>query len=412
MQNAKKNHYLIDALVIVFIFAYIYKPFFLSLSAVLSLLLIGSMLVLCVNYGAKINGNANLILGFIGICLVIFCPSIINPADNNVKTFLSCQFVFFIIPVLFILLNDVLSTKDKKIIIITTLCLWFYSLITTLLGLQIYPYASRLTAGWATEVQKNLYYGLNIGGYEFIYATVFLAPFVLFWIYDRYSNKLLRVMGLVFYVVSLFTVVASQYAIAVVLIIVGTIVLFVRKKKKYVRIILWLTIGICSICLLALSDVVLNLLVELASENEMGSLYNRLFTFKNALQVDGLKNFDRFRLYKKSIDAMFSYPVVGGSWFSGVSYSEHSGFLDVFAKYGILGFVWLLYLHTIKGKVVSISEDTGVYRTIMSLFLIFGFLNMFDIYIDISISIFMLIPMMLSIQDNNQNQRSSKVVAI
>ena len=206
--------------------------------------------------------------------------------------------------------------------------------ITTIIGVIQFPFAARVLATIsASDDPENLKYSWhNIGGYNFIYTAVLLYPLLIL------ACKLKKISRIVFLslVITLFAmVIISEYATALILIILTSVLYFAGKKLNTGQL---LILGIIVLALIFLFRPIFeNALLWLA--NSLGSevLSERLTALAGG--YEGLENSEsnRIELYRMSLNGFIQSPVFGKILGAYTSSGGHSFILDTLADYGIIG---------------------------------------------------------------------------
>ena len=228
----------------------------------------------------------------------------------------------------------------KPVAIITIIAV-AVTVITTTVGLYIYPDAARFLATDFNET--NEFYTtlewMNVGGYETVYTALLLYPLV---IYAFKQKKIHLATAVVIALVLLVFILRSQYTIALLLFIVTTGLFFTKKDLTSKQV--WIMLAAAAVLILAFWAVFSSLIELLAKNVESKEISSRLFALAGG--VDGLSSSEdkRWELYIRSFTTMFRYPIIGGYWFEGMT-SGHSFILDMLANWGALGAMALFFVY-------------------------------------------------------------------
>ncbi len=221
--------------------------------------------------------------------------------------------------------------------------------LTTILGLERFPLASRDLAGRATEQAKYLYKSLNMGGYDFVYGITFLSPFLM----SANIKKIYKYLMLGLFIVC---IAQASYMIAVLLFVLCVALEIVVAKdfqgseKRMTRRKFFKIIGIvvlCGVMLFVLSSK--SILSELFGWimnfdfiKNNSTLHQRvdemfqLLLYNNSYGTSSV----RFELYNQSIMAFKESPIVGTIFEGASKAGEHSEVIDLLANTGVVGLLF------------------------------------------------------------------------
>ncbi len=160
---------------------------------------------------------------------------------NGVEPFSKNMMLFvFWIPILYVYSIKSYDSESKAMITALCLALVHIECLTTIIGNIRFPYASRQLASALDVEQNRIYQGLNIGGYGFIYALVFLLP------YCFYRYKICREKKFLFSILLMeATILSSAYMTAILfsgVIIVLCLVLNSRIRRQIIGVILFIAL--------------------------------------------------------------------------------------------------------------------------------------------------------------------------
>ncbi len=203
---------------------------------------------------------------------------------------------------------------------------------TTYIGTLFFPQASR--AMTAEPALFNLYYPYNIGGFGFIYSLVLLHPFFVFFL--RKMNKTLP--AVVVTVISGLCVVESEFATAALLFLVSCIVYFFPSqgslqtvKRRIGFIVLFLII------VFVFLPAILNWISEWpileGSAEKIADIANML----QGKETVGEDTELRRNMYLASWNSFLENPILGTSFFASEKGGGHSFFMDLLARWGLVG---------------------------------------------------------------------------
>lgn len=255
--------------------------------------------------------------------------------------------------------------KRLKLLLYYIAILYAVTALTTIIGLQKYPLATR-ELGRATPydlsqdfgVLKTTYHRMNIAGWSQVYGMCYAVPLFLM-IWKRTKNILFFILAILIGLMIIY----SQLTFGVLLTIAlfaGVLITINRKKT----IILWCGILVCLLIIVLLNvEVLLNWAVGLSADfgftmltNKLGDL-QQLIVNKEALGDAGA----RFSVYGASFTSFVESPFAGlilNKNANPYSIGGHSDFFDILAALGISGLVimfssffsYFKYLCRIGGK--------------------------------------------------------------
>lgn len=230
--------------------------------------------------------------------------------------------------------------------------------VTTIVGLNKYPSASRELASGTAIYDTLRYSKVNIGGYEFIYALVPLIP-VLFWMIQN-TKGFWKIVYLCVLGLDILCIYKSQYTIALVCVVVALIVVWMQNNRRAASIFtaallvfLWLNgLQVLGKLFYWASDVV-------ASDYVSDRLL-QVAQLVSGQTVHTETSRQRLEYYAQQWEAFLSSPIWGHNWFEFYRKyaSGHSLVLDILGGAGILGGSLLFILvKKIYGMVVNPKKE-------------------------------------------------------
>lgn len=266
--------------------------------------------------------------------------------------------------------------------IISFLCfVLFASSITTLVGLNIYPSASReLATGNSFRYNLNYYSSLNICGYSFIFAGVLSIPILLF-----LSKTNARSFSKIHYwcVIVLFFVltIRTQYSAAVLLFLFAFFISVINNSKK--KITSAITFLICVVLFFLFRNSIAKLINALA--DNISSKYfvisNRLKSISTLIKGNGMEGdvYTRFRLYGQSIETFWRHPIFGIFYDDELgTVGGHSEILDFIATYGLLGVPIIIGIIRYSLNEINKLKESPIYHYIIVEFILMIVLSLFN----------------------------------
>lgn len=305
-----------------------------TLTTYFYLLMVVFMTMLCLlNKGLLEYKNFILyLIPFLILDLLNFFTS--NTSDIVLRAYAAVLFVFPLI-----LGHYIISTQGERIGKYCGLIsiIFIITSITTYVGLVVFPGASRTLATGNTGV-GNVYIWFNIGGYEFIYTLVLLYPLIIL----AYKKRKINLIFAIALSIGIFLVVIqSEYTIALLLFIAGTVLYFLNKNMKARGVIV--AAAIVLILIFLFRERISLLFLQLSNSVESVDLSQRFRLL--GLGYDALSRSDdnRLELYTQSFQLFLKYPILGGAFSGNLNTGNHSFILDTLGKYGLAGgFILLL----------------------------------------------------------------------
>lgn len=250
-------------------------------------------------------------------------------------------------PVMFLSVRDFFSKNEKKLLLI------FFSIFYTIgncasIGvLQSDPEASRLLAGSAGEVLRNEYYSLGVGGYGYVYGSVLLLYFYLFWL----KKEKIRISSIVIIcslISSLIMIFFANYTTALLLMTLTFLIWFAYNFGNRISTAI---LFVSFVLLYVFKLEIFNFLVHLFNALDLTWFSKR---FSQLLYAIGTSDYDSLRrasLYQISLNSFLEDPFFGGAVIGG-----HSEVLDLLGKYGVFGFCFLLSLIEMFYRIIKKYE--------------------------------------------------------
>ena len=216
--------------------------------------------------------------------------------------------------------------------------------ITTIIGLQIYPDASRYlaTVADANETKNILYNFMNIGGYQFVYSLVLIYPVIIY----GYKRKKIHLFFLIIFAgLTLFVILYSGYTIALLLFLISTIFIFLRKNlsSRNVLIIIIFALILLAIFYRYISDF-FNFLADIIDNKNIEERLRALAGGREGLEAS---DDNRLDLYLLSITTFLKNPLFGAMFNSDYYHyiGGHSFILDMLGLYGLFGLFLLVFMY-------------------------------------------------------------------
>lgn len=339
------------------------------------------------------------------LIIVILAIYLFNKIMPKERKFLMCLFSVFILEIVisgftnsfYLVLQDFSSLLQKMIPAMMAMLLvrkryfnsakiifGFYilriiiTMITTVIGLQTFPGASR-DMGNGEFVANNplykVYLSLNIGGFDLAYTIVLLIPIICYLF--RYSSELkksktLKLMASLLLVFSIYCILQMEYTTALLFSILALTSLFTTEKtniQKYlifvfmVGIILYLSKGFLAQGLEYMSTIVESKEIAVRFSDMASSISGQATS--EISDVDARQN-----AYMRSINAIISNPL--GIWLASSKTGGHSFIFDYIAKYGPIGLMLIIYmLHIVYKAFLKPYSGKQIYPFLVLEYILF-----------------------------------------
>lgn len=229
-------------------------------------------------------------------------------------------------------------TKTEKMLLLQVFSvLLLITAITTIIGLQQYPMASRQLASGSAIYNTEVYTKINIGGYDYIYGLVVFMPIQIWLI--RNTNKLRKVLNMITIAVFGWVIIQSAYATALILSIL-LIVLSARGSTPK-KTALFLTCFVLIVFFLKpLLISVLQFLIDNVAEEYVAGRLSIIIDLLNGKDAQEFANGSRIALLNRALRGFLHNPIFGNNLlaFNIKALSHHSTILDTLSSGGLLYF--------------------------------------------------------------------------
>lgn len=247
-------------------------------------------------------------------------------------------FLPFLLSIFFLKYNNL---QVKRALLFYILAMELITLITTLVGLQIYPNASR---DLASTVALPIYKQMNIGGFEFIYGLTILIPIIAY----NAKNSKRKMIYILILILSIYCILISQYSIALlVTIFIGIVSFIERIKNKNVKLVILIILFVVLIFMIILSNSIFIRFGDILSRINMQTIAQKFYDLSDS-SISTYSGTVESRLYHytASIEGFFHSPIFGRLFNASTGIGGHSEILDILASGGIILFgivVLILY---------------------------------------------------------------------
>jgi hypothetical protein len=314
------------------------------------------------------------------------------------------------------ILSYYLETKQidnlYKIVIFTGF-FWFFIAIRALQFYKLYPNAARVMAS-RPEVYGKIAIG---GGYGLAYGSVIITVYL----FDLLINGVIKksyykFLFLITITTLSFLVIQSRSTITILCLFIGLIISFVLKIIKvllprqtiksiiFLRRIISLFIFFIFILIILIFYKKIGIFIIEKTLNSENIILNRIRQIGIALvynnngfnDTDDL--FTRFNLLLKSYDTFLDNPIIGSGYkygyafeLSGEYIGNHSEWLDVFGRMGLLGGIPFILIFYYSVKIERIQMNKYIPATYVVVLFLLGLFNPFITFQSL-FALFFLIP--------------------
>jgi hypothetical protein len=277
------------------------------------------------------------------------------------------------------------------------------TLLTSILGLQRFPMASREMAGGGVESEiANFYRSIGIAGYGFFYGIAFMLPIFIHNLKENLGSRKKLLLWALITLLSLWGLAEAQFAAAFLFAIIGSAIIWWAKIHS-IR--MYLRLSLVTLLLILIPDTVYsNLILGIARLLEEGILQQRLVDLSITIE-EGVSTADTHIAARADripilINSFFESPIIGG----GINL-YHNYWFDTLSQFGIVGILpWIVFLRTnilSNSKLMTIKYK-NIYILVMFLFIVMGFIKGMGQKV-LMIFIFFIIPSYLILLSYKQN---------
>lgn len=291
--------------------------------------------------------------------------SISATAENyELKQFFSrfFQYTMMYFPVLLFTRVDQLANKKQRwIVLIATLVMMAYVVVTTM---TILSEDADATRHWENFDE---YEGKNLGNYYFVYAVpIIIACLSACVVRSRVWAKALCIAMILFFFVFLIN---AQYTLAIIISIIGIAYQVVKSIKSLGGKALFL---LALIVFLLFVPNMLEFAIERIRSAQITTRLREILAFLTGDGAGGYNLSSRLSLYWETIKAFLASPLWGNRY---LEFDGHATFLTVLANTGLLGgipFYWLFFssrrhLLTLAGDAAELLKPAILMFALMGL---------------------------------------------
>lgn len=275
----------------------------------------------------------------------------------------------------------------------------------TISGNILFPGASRLLAsGNHLEAVRGMYRAMGIGGYDFIFALVFLIMPAIISIQQKTFNALFFIISIAVFIV---TILFGAYMIGILFAIFSGVLAIATRKRK----ISFKSILIIGIAAALVFGFLFDFLADFGERYGIDVLGRRSEEITTGTYGDREDDMNRIVLYKNGILNWLSRPFFGdleggNETLLPSGHSELIGFLERYGIFSLLyfGFLRRFYL-SVKRRITS-DNIRASFKLYYLIILIFMLIDRFDTSVGIGFVVFFLAPLLFIIASSNSKELS------
>ncbi len=216
--------------------------------------------------------------------------------------------------------------------------------VTTIIGLNLFPMASRELASGTAVHDTEKYTRINMGGYEYIYALVIFIP-ILFWLIKN-SQKWKKALYITVLVLNLLCIYESQYTIALLCAIGILFVIWMQSHKKWAIVVLIAVLLVLAVGGLSVLGEFFEWLSGIVNQEYASDRLMQLSQLFAGESIHTETDTERLELYMNELSAFGRSPIWGHNLvdYNVEEISGHTFIFDTLAGAGLLGLVLVAFL--------------------------------------------------------------------
>lgn len=333
-----------------------------------------------------------LLLVMISSAVIISMGAILK--DKSLTEMFGKYFPYILWPLLYRLTRDNVNRKLKAALTIIFIAFFAVSVILTLTTLSVDSNASRLLAGKATESERAAYYAKGVGGYGFVFGSVFIS-YALVKFGRRINFKPGKIAIIALLAVIAVMVILASYTTAIILFFILVFVSAFTSAKKH-NWIGFVLLFAGALLVILFRNSIFEMFAQLGKSLELPYVENRFTQLLQASDEGSVEGLRRYTLYKESLDAFFSQPLTGAAKVGG-----HSEIFDLLGMYGVLAIPFivsqaLMFRQMAKDSVFKVE-------IVYWIFFAYMFIDTVDSIVTIPI-VYYIIPFILSYSDDEKER--------
>lgn len=230
------------------------------------------------------------------------------------------------------------------------------TMVTTVVGLQAFPGASRDLGNGEFVANSPLYpvyLSLNIGGFDLVYTIVLLIPLISYifrYSFEFKNSKKIKLIVTFLLVFSMYCILQMEYTTALLFSILALTSLFTTGKTNMRKYLIFLSIaGLILYLSKGILAQGLEYMSTMVESEEIAVRFSDMASSISGQATSSLSDVDaRQDAYARSINAIISNPL--GIWLTSSRTGGHTFVLDYIAKYGPVGLMLIIYMLRIVYK--------------------------------------------------------------
>ena len=333
-----------------------------------------------------------LLLVMISSAVIISMGAILK--DKSLTEMFGKYFPYILWPLLYRLTRGNVNRKLKAALTIIFIAFFAVSVILTLTTLSVDSNASRLLAGKATESERAAYYAKGVGGYGFVFGSVFIS-YALVKFGRRINFKPGKIAIIALLAVIAVMVILASYTTAIILFFILVFVSAFTSAKKH-NWIGFVLLFAGALLVILFRNSIFEMFAQLGKSLELPYVENRFTQLLQASDEGSVEGLRRYTLYKESLDAFFSQPLTGAAEVGG-----HSEIFDLLGMYGVFAIPFivsqaLMFRQMAKDSVFKVE-------IVYWIFFAYMFIDTVDSIVTIPI-VYYIIPFILSYSDDEKER--------
>ena len=333
-----------------------------------------------------------LLLVMISSAVIISMGAILK--DKSLTEMFGKYFPYILWPLLYRLTRGNVNRKLKAALTVIFIAFFAVSVILTLTTLSVDSNASRLLAGKATECERAAYYAKGVGGYGFVFGSVFIS-YALVKFGRRINFKPGKIAIIALLAVIAVMVILASYTTAIILFFILVFVSAFTSAKKH-NWIGFVLLFAGALLVILFRNSIFEMFAQLGKSLELPYVENRFTQLLQASDEGSVEGLRRYTLYKESLDAFFSQPLTGATEVGG-----HSEIFDLLGMYGVFAIPFivsqaLMFRQMAKDSVFKVE-------IVYWIFFAYMFIDTVDSIVTIPI-VYYIIPFILSYSDDEKER--------
>ena len=333
-----------------------------------------------------------LLLVMISSAVIISMGAILK--DKSLTEMFGKYFPYILWPLLYRLTRGNVNRKLKAALTVIFIAFFAVSVILTLTTLSVDSNASRLLAGKATESERAAYYAKGVGGYGFVFGSVFIS-YALVKFGRRINFKPGKIAIIALLAVIAVMVILASYTTAIILFFILVFVSAFTSAKKH-NWIGFVLLFAGALLVILVRNSIFEMFAQLGKSLELPYVENRFTQLLQASDEGSVEGLRRYTLYKESLDAFFSQPLTGATEVGG-----HSEIFDLLGMYGVFAIPFivsqaLMFRQMAKDSVFKVE-------IVYWIFFAYMFIDTVDSIVTIPI-VYYIIPFILSYSDDEKER--------